>query len=162
MTSVANPRPSIRRARADDLDRVVALWMRLTRYHAEFEQIFTLRADADRAVRELVVEQLDDAECAIFVHGGPGSIDGFCTVRVDRAPPIYEETLRAEITDLLVCEPARRRGIGRALLGAAVAWASERGVRRIEARVASGNAAGRQFWDAQGFEGLVDVLHRRL
>ena len=162
MTSAANPHPSIRAARADDLDRVVALWMQLTRYHGEFEQIFTLRADADRAVRELVEEQLEDAECAIFVHDGPGSIDGFCMVRVDLAPPIYEETRRAEITDLLVCEPARRRGIGRALLATAAAWASERGVQRIEARVASGNAAGRKFWDAQGFGGLVDVLHRRL
>jgi GNAT superfamily N-acetyltransferase len=136
--------------------------MQLTRYHAEFEEIFTLRAGADRAIRALIERQLGDTDCEIFVHDASDSIDGFCTVRADEAPPIYEEVLRAEVTDLLVCEPRRRCGIGRALLGAAVAWAENRGIRRVEVRVASGNAEGRRFWDAQGFEGFVDVLHRRL
>ena len=55
-----------------------------------------------------------------------------------------------------------RSGIGRALCDAALAWASERGQRRVEVRVAVGNVEGQGFWRALGFRDLMDVLQRRL
>ena len=69
---------------------------------------------------------------------------------------------RAEITDLGVREGLRRRGIGRALVGAAADWITERGVARVEVRVAAGNREGQAFWRALGYGDLMDVLHRRL
>ncbi|MEZ4291270.1 MAG: GNAT family N-acetyltransferase [Myxococcota bacterium] len=83
-------------------------------------------------------------------------------VRIDRAPPILEETERAEITDLGVRPEWRRRGMGRRLVEAAQAWVRDRGVARIEIQVASGNREGQAFWRAMGFADLMDVLHKRL
>jgi ribosomal protein S18 acetylase RimI-like enzyme len=83
------------------------------------------------------------------------------TARIELAPPVLEETGRAEITDLWL-EPAwRGRGLGRALAGAALAWIGARGVHRTEVRAASGNDAGRAFWRALGFAPFVDVLDLR-
>jgi hypothetical protein len=48
------------------------------------------------------------------------------------------------------------------LAAAALDWTAERGVDRVEVRVASGNAEGQAFWRGLGFDDLMDVLQRRL
>jgi len=136
--------------------------MDLSAHHAAFEPLFALRAGAGQAVHRLLAAQLRDANAALFVHDCGGGLDGFCSVRIDRAPPIHEEVVRAEITDVSVRPASRRRGIGRALVAAALAWVRERGVARVEVRVVAGNAEGQHFWRALGFDAFVDVLQRRL
>ncbi len=105
---------------------------------------------------------LRDPDAAIFVYERDGALLGFCTVRIDRAPPIQVEVQRAEITDLMVLASQRRRGLGRALVERALGWVKERGVERCEVRVASPNAEGQDFWRSIGFGDLMAVLHRRL
>lgn len=152
----------VRRAGADDLDALVALWIEVTAHHASLDPLFTLRADARPEIERLIRSQLRDPEAAIFVVDSEAGPTGFCCVRVDRAPPILEETQRSEITDLGVRPDARRLGLGRALAGAALDWAAVRGTERVEVRVASRNAEGQAFWRALGFDDLMDVLQRRL
>ncbi len=105
---------------------------------------------------------LRDPDAAIFVCERDGGLLGFCTVRIDRSPPIQVEVQRAEITDLTVRARERRRGVGRALVECALVWVEERGVERCEVRVASRNAEGQRFWRSIGFDDLMDVLQRRL
>jgi ribosomal protein S18 acetylase RimI-like enzyme len=155
-------RVSVRRAGADDLDALVALWTLVTEHHAALDPLFTLRPDARGEIERLIRSQLRDPEAAIFVVDAEAGPSGFCCVRVDRAPPILEETRRTEITDLGVRPESRRRGLGRALATAALDWATERAAGRVEVRVASRNAEGQAFWRALGFDDLMDVLQRRL
>lgn len=159
--SVAAP-AAIRPATARDLDRIAALWSALASHHEALDPAFRQRPDAAAAVRELLARHLRDPDAALFVCELQGDLVAFCGVRIDRAPPILAETERVEITDLAVREGQRRRGIGRALAQAALDWASRRGLRRIEVRVASGNAEGQGFWRALGFDALMDVLQRRV
>jgi len=116
----------------------------------------------DAEIRRLLAAILRDPDAAIFVCERDGDLLGFCTVRIDCAPPIQREVRRAEITDLMVRASERRRGLGRALVERALAWVKERGVERCEVRVASLNAEGQGFWRSIGFGDLMDVLHRRL
>jgi len=134
----------------------------LTEHHASVDPLFALRPDADAEIRRLLAAILRDPDAAIFVYERDGALLGFCTVRIDRAPPIQVEVQRAEITDLMVCANQRRRGLGRALVERALSWVKERGVERCEVRVASRNSEGQRFWKAVGFDDLMDVLHRRL
>jgi len=110
----------------------------------------------------LLAAILRDPDAAIFVCERDGALLGFCTVRIDCAPPIQIEVERAEITDLMVSGPERRRGVGRALAERALGWVKERGVERCEVRVASRNSEGQRFWRSVGFGDLMDVLQRRL
>jgi len=152
----------IRSADSRDLDRVLALWIALTEHHASDEPLFALRPDAGAEIHRLLAETLRDPDAAIFVCERDDVLLGFCTVRIDRAPPIQLEVQRAEITDLMVSARERRRGVGRALAERALAWVEERGVERCEVRVAGTNTEGQRFWRSIGFGDLMDVLQRRL
>ena len=145
-----------------DLDAVVALWDSIVEHHRAIDPVFGLSSDAEIEIRGLLAAQLQDPDLATFVWDEDGGLAGFCAVRIDRAPPILAETVRAEITEIGVLEGQRRRGIAGALASAATDWLSARGVERIEVRVASRNPEGQAFWRALGFSDIVDVLHRRL
>jgi ribosomal protein S18 acetylase RimI-like enzyme len=152
----------IRRAGMADLDAVVDLWLDITRHHAAADPLFTLRPGARPEVIRLVGTLLRDPDAAVFVWEAQRAVHGVCIVRIDRAPPILEETRRAEITDLGVAAAHRRRGVGSALVDRALDWVRDRGVARVEVRVASRNAEGQAFWRARGFGDLMDVLQKRL
>ena len=152
----------VRPAESRDLDRVAALWTAITHHHTGLDPLFTLRADADDALRDLIGELHRDRDAAIFVFDADGHLPGMCIVRIDHAPPIMEETQRAEITDIGVQQDARRQGIARRLVAASLAWVRAAGVERVEVQVAVGNPEGQAFWRALGFGDLLNVLHRRL
>jgi ribosomal protein S18 acetylase RimI-like enzyme len=153
----------VRPAELRDLDRVAALWTAITHHHARLDPLFTQRRDPEAAdaLRELIREIHRDRDAAIFVFDRDGDLPGMCIVRIDHAPPILQETTRAEITDLCVREGERRQGIGRRLVAAALAWVRAAEVGRTEVQVAVGNTEGQAFWRALGFTDLLQVLHYR-
>ncbi len=166
----------IRRAGKRDFEEVVRLWSDLAHHHVPMDPVFALRAGAEAEIRALLAAQLRDPDSATFVWeshessapssasetGRAGRLAGLCIVRVDRAPPIQSEVERAEVTDLIVEKASRRRGIGGALLDAALAWVSDSGVERVEVRVAVRNVEGQAFWRARAFSDWMDVLQLRL
>ncbi len=152
----------VREARHRDLDRVAALWSAITEHHAPIDPLWTMRAGVGDELRALLGDLLRDAGVAIFVYEERGDLPGLCIVRIDRSPPILEETRRAEITDIGVREDCRRQGIASALLGEALHWVDGQRVSRVEVQVARANAEGQAFWRARGFDPLMDVLHKRL
>ncbi|MGH0029347.1 MAG: GNAT family N-acetyltransferase [Myxococcota bacterium] len=160
-------RDRVRRVRNSDLRELARLWTALTEYHASLDPAFALAPTARAEVPGLM-GHLKHARSEIFVApAGDGADDagealaGMCIVRVDRGHPVHAEKERAEISDLFVEPSARRRGLGGALADAALRWAEERGVPRVEVRVAAGNAAGQAFWRARGFGDFMQVLQRR-
>jgi ribosomal protein S18 acetylase RimI-like enzyme len=138
------------------------LWLEIAAHHTGLDPFFTLRPDAAPAVERVLASQLADSDAALFVWEDGAEVRAFCSVRIDRAPPILEVTRRAEICDLGVAAASRRGGIGRALVSAATQWVKARGVARIEVRVATANREGQAFWRELGFGDLLDVLQRRL
>lgn len=152
----------MRPATPRDLDRVCALWTELGLHHAQLDPRHALRPGAAAEVRRLLAAELRDPDAAALLCERGGSAEGLCMVRIDRAPPIRREALRAEIGELFVRPEARRRGIGRALVREAVGWARARGVPGVVVRVFRGNVGAHAFWRELGFDALMDVLERRL
>jgi GNAT superfamily N-acetyltransferase len=98
----------------------------------------------------------------VFLSEQAGRALGFCMVRIQRAPRIHRDALRAEIGEVFVRPEARRTGIGRELVAAALGWLRGHAIERVVVSVIRDNDAGRAFWRAQGFDALMDVLERRL
>jgi GNAT superfamily N-acetyltransferase len=105
-----------------------------------------------RAFRELVRRPSDGSLTAI-VEGVPV---GICTVEIrgtlrDIAPQGW-------IPELLVTEPMRGRGIGAALLDAALTWASEAGAESAVLESGRTREAARALYRAAGFEPAGSVF----
>ncbi|HVS85595.1 MAG TPA: GNAT family protein [Gaiellaceae bacterium] len=77
-----------------------------------------------------------------------GAVVGRLSVSRDSHPA------SAHVADLglMVAQGARRQGVGRALLDAAVAWARRAGVRKLELHVFPWNEGAIALYDAYGFE----------
>jgi RimJ/RimL family protein N-acetyltransferase len=86
---------------------------------------------------------------AVFVaEREDGALVGRLSVSRDTHPA------SAHVADLglMVASVARRRGVGRALLDAAVEWARGSGVRKLELHVFPWNEAALALYEAFGFE----------
>jgi len=158
---------TICRATAQDLEDVTALWIALLGDQAALDPALRLRPGVEGKLRECARAILADPDACILLgfardRRSVRGASGLCVSRVERAPTILQEPLRAQITELYVREKARRTGLGRALAAAALAYARERGVRRIEVRVSTHNLAGQGFWRGLGFRDFMDVLDLRL
>ncbi|MFK7898878.1 MAG: GNAT family N-acetyltransferase [Myxococcota bacterium] len=167
----SGPRPGgseingrVRVARMQEIDRVATLWAEITEHHAGLDPLFQMRREPAAAgeLRELLRALQRDPDAVILVWDVEETPEGLCIVKIDHAPPILEETERAEITDLGVRPGLRRQGIARLLVKEAQDWIRDRGVSRVEIHVASGNVEGQAFWRAMGYGELMDVLHKRL
>ena len=89
------------------------------------------------------------AHAAVFVaEWDDGEIVGRLSVGRDPHPA------SAHVADigLMVASAARRQGVGRALLEAAIAWGRSAGVRKLELHVFPWNEAAIALYEAVGFE----------
>lgn len=76
---------------------------------------------------------------------------------------VGEDGHRGWIYYLAVDPGSRGRGLGRALVRAAEGWLAQRGIRKLELLVRSGNAAVKGFYERLGYrEEPVSVLARWL
>jgi RimJ/RimL family protein N-acetyltransferase len=96
---------------------------------------------------------------AVFVAEDEGAIVGRLSVARDQHPA------SAHVADLglMVAASHRRRGIGTGLLDAAVAWARESGVKKLELHVFPWNEAAIRLYERYGFvkEGYRRNHYRR-
>ena len=99
----------------------------------------------------------------IFVADCASVVAGFVTVlasvpfhELDDPPGEF-----ALISDLVVLERFRRRGLGRTLLEAAERYAWEHGARELRIGVLSGNEPARRLYRQVGFASHLEVLTKR-
>ncbi|MDQ0990480.1 GNAT family N-acetyltransferase [Streptomyces sp. V3I7] len=78
-------------------------------------------------------------------------------VRLVPATPLASNAHVRQIQGIAVADEARGRGVGRALVRAAVAEAGRRGARRVTLRVLGHNAPARRLYESEGFavEGVL-------
>ncbi|BCM66407.1 MULTISPECIES: GNAT family N-acetyltransferase [Streptomyces] len=141
------PEPSIRIAQAADerelavLDR--ATWSTLHAVTPRPEPPYQPFFDERHPPREFLVAEAD------------GRILGY--IRLTRPTPLASNAHVLAVQGFAVADEARGRGIGRALVRAAVAEARRRGARRLTLRVLAHNTPARSLYEAEGFavEGVL-------
>jgi GNAT superfamily N-acetyltransferase len=85
---------------------------------------------------------------------------GFVNVRKSSHPayPMFRSRDFVMIDNAVVDGPRRGTGIGKALFGAATAWARERGLRCVRVTVWHENADARRFYLDRGFRPLTTKM----
>lgn len=106
---------------------------------------------------ERFVEILDSDRCLLIASDDGGAVVGMLAAKPDDVGAI-DLTPVLHVTHLMVDPEHRRRGIGRALLAAAVQLADEQGYEHVLATAAAGSREGNRYLARIGFAPLV--VHR--
>ena len=148
----------IRRARRKDASQLVSLAENVASEPEGWlitDGVWRTATDERRYLRAL--RRYNDA--AVFVAEGPEGIVGRLSLGRDPHPA----SRHVADLGLMVAADHRRRGIGRALLEQAVAWAGEVGVRKLELHVFPHNGGAIALYESFGFrrEGYRKGHYRR-
>ena len=139
---------TVRRLRADETTLLKTLRLRAL---AESPDAFAdslagARARPDSYWTDMIRSVTEPDRHAMFLAEDAPAAVGIAFGLVDR-----ERADRAHLGGMWVDPAARRRGVGRALVDAVLAWARERGFGDVVLWVAEGNAAAAALYERAGF-----------
>ena len=132
---------TIRRAGTADLDTLAPLF---DRYRA-----FYTGQDAPEQSRAFIADRLAKSDSVVLLAADAGSALGFAQLY-----PMFSSVSAARVwvlNDLFVEAHARRRGVARALLEAAEAFARDDGALRLELETDPDNRAAQTLYRATGW-----------
>lgn len=134
------PGPAIRRADAADAEAVGQL---LHDFNTEFDDHTPGPTALARRVRQLLAS--GDTKVLLPVSGP----DGLAVLRF--RPAIFTEALECYLAELYVAPDRRGRGLGRALMEAAIEVAREEGATHMDLGTADDDVAARALYESLGF-----------
>jgi putative acetyltransferase len=137
----------VRRAEPTDAEDLVALAEAVAREDGRW--ILTTESwRSARDERRYLKTARRHPDAAVFV----AEQDGRVLARLSLARDPHPASRHVADLGLMVAEEARRRGIGRMLLGEAVAWARSTGIRKLELHVFPWNEPALRLYESFGFE----------
>jgi GNAT superfamily N-acetyltransferase len=146
-------RISVRPARVDDLEAMVALLAQLFALEPDF------RFDPVRQRRGLALLLEDRLRRVALVAERGGAVLGMVTGQL--VVSTAEGSGSVLVEDMVVTEAVRHRGVGRALLRAVEEWAAARGATRLQLLADRENQAALGFYGRLGWQGTRLVCLRR-
>lgn len=156
------PPYTVRSARLIDLDQIVGLWSALVGHHRTLEpRLYKTEIHAPASFRAFARRKLDDQDGVVLVADGGGGIGGYLLGSVGQRAPVYVVRTVGMVFDLMVDPTLRTRGIGRALVEAASAEFSRRGISDLQVNYDPNNLEALAFWNALGFKTLLHEAYRQ-
>lgn len=154
VTRVASNRDfGIRRATTTDLPALGRLGASLVRAHHEFDPKRFLAESQATAPRygSFLGSQLEDPDVAIFVAQERGVVIGYIYAAVEGYDYMSLRGPAGVLHDIVVDPDHRKRGVGRMLLDAALAFFKSRGTPRAVLSTAARNETAQRLFEAAGF-----------
>jgi len=139
---------TVRRLRADETTLLKTLRLRALAESPDAfgDSLAGATARPDSYWTEMIRSVTEPDRHAMFLAEEAAAAAGIAFGLVDR-----ERADRAHLGGMWVDPAARRRGVGRALVDAVLAWARERGFGDVVLWVAEGNAAAAALYERAGF-----------
>lgn len=157
---------TIRRAVLADHAALCRLWWELDDLHARIQPGFFLPPRGEARPPWDLAASLERTDHLVVVAGTlPGEpLCGAAVAQLYDSPrrPLMRQRRRVNVSDLVVADGCRRRGVGRGLMAAVETWATERGADQVLLTVWSGNDGARAFYGALGYGPVSTVMARDL
>lgn len=154
----------VRRAVVSDLPQLGRLGAELMRAHHAFDQRRFMAPGGDPAsgYAWFLGTQLNDADVAVFVADRHGEVVGYVYAGLE--PQSWKELRDAAgfIHDVVVPAEARREGVARALVDAALEWLTSRGAPRAMLWTATQNHGAIALFERLGFRRTMIEMTREL
>lgn len=155
-------RTHLRQATARDVDEIVSMWGELAAHHARLDEAFRPSRRWQEEYRHFILGMLDRDDARIVVAVEGGRVVGYGVGRISMLPAFFEWRRRGYLHDVVTREPYRRRGVGRGVVEALLAWMQECGALTAELTVAVLNEEAVAFWTRLGFAPYMHHFKREL
>jgi ribosomal protein S18 acetylase RimI-like enzyme len=133
-----------RAVRAAGLDDAASIGRLLHDFNSEFDE----PTPGPERLAGRIQELLEQGQTTVLLAGaGP---DGLAVLRF--RPAIWSEALECYLAELYVAPPMRRRGLGRALMLAAIELARGRGADHMDLGTGEQDLAARALYESLGFD----------
>ena len=154
----------IRPATKDDVPALGRLGASLMRLHYAFDaqRFLAPSGNPEEGYGRFLGHQLREPDATVFVAERAGEVAGYVYAGIE---PLSWKELRDEagfIHDLALDPGARRRGVGKALVDAAIEWFRERNQARVMLWTSPANDAARQLFEQSGFRPTMIEMTREL
>ena len=108
--------------------------------------------DSEQRITGLMREAIADGDSAVFVIDGPDGLLGMAIARLtEQGHHSMSDARVVELSRVVVRADARGGGLGGRLVAAAQDFAKAHGAAYLTAKLFTGNAEGRAFWERIGF-----------
>ena len=151
---------SIRHASEDDLDVVTALRLALLHEHRSNPVYGRLRHGVTARARRLYLAQLRSPSEVTLLAERDAQTVGILRCIESAGHPLLHPATYGYISSVYVRPAARRAGVLRALVDAAIVWCRERGLTEMRLHNAADNPLSNAAWEAMGFD-IVEHLRMR-
>jgi GNAT superfamily N-acetyltransferase len=151
---------AVRKARLDDLQTIVELRLALLREYGDHPMYAKLRVDAPERAHELYSTQLVAENETMFLAERGRAVVGLLRCVDSPSSPLLLPERYCYVSSVYVVPAERRKGVLRALLGAAELWCAARGIDEMRLHNASTSAVAESAWSSLGFE-VVEHVRRR-
>lgn len=141
MDALVTSMVELRQCRAGDFDAILPLLRQL--YPDKPFDLPSLHHAYDRS--------LADDQCVFLCAVCDQRIVGFGSLTI-KSNLLWCETLIGYVSDMVVDEAYRSRGIGTQILDQLISWAREHGCRRLELNTAFHRKAAHTFYERRGFK----------
>ena len=148
----------IRRARQEDLETLLDLWLEMMSYHGRLDPRFAPEDNARDAFRDTMREWIGATARRVLVAVADGQVVGYTIGSIVENPPIFKLRHYGHVSDMCVAPEWRGQGMGRRLFGGLRKWFRSRGLAVVQLNVAALNPAAQAFWREMGFQDYVDRL----
>jgi len=156
--------PIVRRATSDDLPKIGRLGALLIAEHHDFDARRFLaprpRTPVDYA--SYLGTQLDDPDVAVLVADQDGDVIGYVYAAMEGYDYMALRGPAGALHDVVVDPAFRRRGVGRRLLDAALAYLRSRGAPRVVLSTAVQNEPAQSLFASLGFRRTMIEMTREL
>ena len=160
LVRIAKIRIEIREARKEDLDAVSDLWEELAKYHERLSDDFELAWDSRRKWAKYLKQKFSEISTKLIVASEGDRVVGFALCLLSPNVPVYKERKIGVISDVLVREERRRKGVMKKMLDMAVKWFAKNRVKTIQLSVAAANTEAREIYANMGFTPFM--IHKRI
>lgn len=145
-----------------DIPAILDLWVELMRFHQPFDPLFTLARGAEQSMEKHLGNLLDAEDAIVLVAKDGHETIGYTIAQTGAYPPVFVKKKRGVISDMAVGQKHRGKGGGKMMLAKTEGWFHERGIDRVELRVAFRNSIGHSFWRKHGFAEFTYEMYKEI
>jgi ribosomal protein S18 acetylase RimI-like enzyme len=131
-------------------------------FHKLRDSHFARSADGHERFEEFISGHMTSDMSCVLVAAQGITVVGYCLATLAKYPPVFENRDYGTVFDLAVTESCRRNGIGERLYHEAEAWFADRGIHRIEVRVAVSNETSTAFWKKMRFSPYMTTVFKNI